>query len=446
MAVRVGQFNLASAHGLPLSWTKFDATNSAVGRRQSVSNFESREISMKITKLETLWLKGRPKLIFLRVHTDEGLIGIGETYETATAIEAYVHNEMAAYLLGKDPLQIDKHWTHLFRMPRLALGKTVEIRALAALDVALWDLLGKATKQPVYQLLGGATRDRIRVYNTCAGYEYVGDSGDGYHVSAVETARNDRPYEDLYAFMHHADRLAESLLSEGIGQMKIWPFDPLAEANGGRYISLEDMKLGFEPFRKIRAAVGDKIEIALELHNLWNLPSAIRIAKAAADFGIVWCEDPIPMDDLDALADLRRQANVPICASETIGTRWGFRDLFEKHAVDIAMPDITWCGGLGEAKRIATMAEAFSLPVAPHDCVGPVTFMADVHLCMNLPNALVQEVVRAYIHGWYRELVTEVPRVADGFVYLPEGPGLGTELRRQVFERSDAVVRMSESS
>ena len=241
-------------------------------------------------------------------------------------------------------------------MPRLALGKTVEIRALAALDVALWDLLGKATKQPVYQLLGGATRDRIRVYNTCAGYEYVGDSGDGYHVTAVETTRNDRPYEDLYAFRHHADRLAESLLSEGIGQMKIWPFDPLAEANGGRYISLEDMKLAFEPVRKVRAAVGDKIEIALELHNLWNLPSAIRIAKAAADFGIVWCEDPIPMDDLDALADLRRQANVPICASETIGTRWGFRDLFEKHAVDIAMPDITWCGGLGEAKRIATMA------------------------------------------------------------------------------------------
>ncbi len=398
---------------------------------------------MKITKLETVWLKRQPKLVFLRVHTDEGLFGTGETYETPAALEAYVHNEMAAYLLGKDPLQIDRHWTYFFRAPRLALGKTLEIRALAALDVALWDLFGKAVRQPLYQLLGGATRERIRVYNTCAGYEYAGDTGGGYHATASEAPSN-RPYEDLYGFLNHADRLAESLLSEGYTQMKIWPFDRLAEASGGRYISLEQIKEGLEPFKKIRAAVGERMEIALEMHNLWNLPAAIRIAKAAADYNIVWCEDPIPMDDLDALADLRRQANVPICASETIGTRWGFRELFEKRAVDIAMPDITWTGGIGETKRIAAMAEAYSLPVAPHDCVGPLTFVADVHLCMNLPNALVQEVVRAYIHGWYRDLVTELPRIKDGFVYLPEGHGLGTELRREVFERSDAVVRVTE--
>jgi L-alanine-DL-glutamate epimerase-like enolase superfamily enzyme len=319
----------------------------------------------------------------------------------------------------------------------------MEIRGLAALDVALWDLFGKTVGLPLYQLLGGATRERIRVYNTCAGYDYVGDTGSGYHATA-RSASDQQPYEDLYAFLNHADQLAESLLSEGYTQMKIWPFDRLAEANAGRYISLEQLKEGCEPFRKIRAAVGERMEIALELHNLWNLPSAIRIAKAAADYGIVWCEDPIPMDNIDALADLRRQVKVPICASEIIGTRWGFRELFEKHAVDIAMPDITWCGGIGETKRIATMAEAYSLPVAPHDCVGPITFLADVHLCMNLPNALVQEVVRAYIHGWYRDLVTELPSIRDGFVYLPEGHGLGTELRHQVFERSDAVVRVTE--
>jgi len=401
---------------------------------------------MKITKIETVWLKRKPKLVFLRVSTDEGIVGTGETYETPAAIEAYVHNEIAAYLLGKDPLQIDRHWSHLFRLPRLALGKTMEIRALAAVDVALWDLYGNAVQQPVYQLLGGATRERMRVYNTCAGYEYVGDSGEGYHATAVRSSSNERPYEDLYAFLNHADRLAESLLAEGYTQMKIWPFDRLAEASGGRYISLEQLKEGLDPIRKIRAAVGDRMEIALELHNLWNLPSAIRIAKAAADFDIVWCEDPIPMDDINALADLRRQANVPICASETIGTRWGFRELFEKHAVDIAMPDITWCGGISETKRIAAMAETYSLPVAPHDCVGPITFMADVHLCMNLPNALVQEVVRAYLHGWYRDLVTELPHVADGFVHLPEGHGLGTRLRPEVFERSDAVVRVTQAS
>ena len=398
---------------------------------------------MRVTKLETIWLRKQPRLVFVRVHTDEGLIGSGETYDTPEAVEAYIHNEVAAYLIGRDPLQLDRHWNHLFHAPRLALGKSLEIRALSAIDVALWDLFGKATELPIYQLLGGATRERIGVYNTCAGYGYLGDTGEGYHVSA-HGASNERPYEDLHAFLHHADRLAESLLDEGYTQMKIWPFDRFAEENGGRFISTEQLKQGLEPFQKIRKAVGDRIGIALELHNLWNLPAAVRITRAAAEYDIVWCEDPIPMDSIDALADLRRQVDVPICASETIGTRWGFRELFEKQAVDIVMPDITWTGGISEAKRIAQMAEVYRLPVAPHDCVGPLTFMADVHLCMNLPNALVQEVVRAYIHGWYRDLVTELPRVEKGFVYKPEGVGLGTELREDLWERSDAVVRLTE--
>ncbi len=399
---------------------------------------------MRITKLETIWLRGRPKLVFVRVHTDAGYIGLGETYETPEAIAAYVHTDVAAYLLGKDPLQLDKHWTHLFHAPRLALGKTLEVRALAAIDVALWDIFGQATELPLYQLLGGATRERIRVYNTCAGYDYAGDTGTGYHATATGGSKEDRPYEDLHAFLHHADRLAESLMAEGFDQMKIWPFDRFAEENGGRYITAAQLNEGLEPLRKIRAAVGDAMDIALELHNLWNAPSALRIAKAAADYGIVWCEDPIPMDSIDTLADLRRQAGVPICASETIGTRWGFRELFEKQAVDIAMPDITWTGGLSETKRIATMAEAYRLPVAPHDCVGPVTYVADVHLCMNLPNALVQEVVRAYLHGWYRELLTELPRLENGFVHCPEGVGLCTALNPRVFERPDAEVRVTE--
>ena len=400
---------------------------------------------MKITALETVQLDDEPRLLLLRVHTDAGLVGLGETYDTPEAVASYIHDEAGKQLLGADPRDIDRHWHALYRRPRLALGKTVEIRALSALDVALWDLLGQHLRQPVYRLLGGACRERIRVYNTCAGYRYAGHERGGYHATA-SAADQDRPYEDLHAFLHHADRLAESLLAEGYTQMKIWPFDQFAEDSGGRFITLEQLDQGLEPFRKIRAAVGDKMEIACELHNLWNLPTAIRISQALEEFRPVWVEDPIPMDNASSLAEFRRATRLPVCASETVGTRWGFRELFERNATDIAMLDITWTGGISEAKRIAAMAEVYNLPVAPHDCVGPVTLMAGVHLCMNVPNALIQEVVRAYLHGWYRELVTveSLPRVEDGYVYAPERPGLGVELQPDLLQRPGVQTRRSE--
>ena len=397
---------------------------------------------MKINKIETIWFKDKPKLVFLRIHTDDGISGIGETYEMPAAFESYIHSEGAKYLLGKSALDIDKHWTHFYRTPRLALGKSLEIRALSAIDMALWDILGKHLKQPIYQLLGGACREKIRVYNTCAGYDYVGDSGLGYHATGQGLDAN-RPYEDLHAFLHHADSLAESLLSEGYTQMKIWPFDRYAENNNGNFISLEELKQGLEPFSKIRQSVGDEIDIALELHNLWNLPSALKIANAVADYGAVWCEDPIPMDNIDSLVDMRQKCSIPICASETVGTRWGFREMFEKKAVDIVMPDITWTGGISESKKIAAMAECYNLPEAPHDCVGPLTYISGVHLSMNLPNALIQEVVRAYINGWYKDLVTDLPRIDNGYVFLPEGYGLGTDLNPGIFERSDLMCKVS---
>jgi L-alanine-DL-glutamate epimerase-like enolase superfamily enzyme len=319
----------------------------------------------------------------------------------------------------------------------------VEIRALSAIDVALWDLAGKASGAPVWRALGGASRDRIRVYNTCAGYRYSGQARGGYHATA-RAPSVERPYEDLHAFLDDAGALAESLLAEGFTQMKIWPFDRFAAQSGGRAITLSELREGLEPFRRIRAAVGERMEVACELHNLWSLPAAVRIARALEEFSPVWVEDPVPMDNLDALARFRDETRVPVCASETLATRWGFRPAFERGALDIAMLDITWSGGLSEARKIGAMAETYSLPVTPHDCVGPVTLAAGVHLCMHLPNALVQEVVRAYLHGWYQEIATGVPQVENGEVHAPTAPGLGVALRPAVRERPDAVVRLSE--
>jgi L-alanine-DL-glutamate epimerase-like enolase superfamily enzyme len=258
-------------------------------------------------------------------------------------------------------------------------------------------------------------------------------------------AESEGPYEDLDAFLHRADELALSLRQQGITGMKIWPFDPYAEASGGHDISAADLERALEPFRKIRAAVGLEMDIMVELHGLWNLPTARRIAGALEEFQPYWYEDPLRADNVDALAAFAAGTDVPVTLSETVATRWGFRELFERGAAGIAMPDISWCGGISEAKKIATMAEAYQLPVAPHDCTGPIVLVASTHLSMNLPNALIQETVRAYYSGWYRELVTTLPEIGEGTIAAPSGPGLGTDLLPDLHQRPDAHVRMSKA-
>ena len=308
------------------------------------------------------------------------------------------------------------------------MGTGAEARGRSAVDIALWDLFGKATGQPVYRLLGGLSRERIRTYNTCAGYRYVRSRPDwGTDDWGLEGA-SEGPYEDLDAFLHRADELALSLLEQGITGMKIWPFDHAAVESDGYYISNRDLDRALEPFRKIRSAVGDRMDIMVELHTLWRHPAAVKIAAALEPFDPFWYEDPIRADSVAALADYAARTRVPVCLSETLGGKWEFRDLLDSGACGIVMPDVSWCGGLTEARKIAALADSYHRPVAPHDCSGPVAFMACVHLSLSVPNALVQESVRAFYDGWYRELVTHVPAVENGWILPPEGPGLGTDL------------------
>ncbi len=400
---------------------------------------------MKITAVDTILVDEFPNLCYVRVHTDEGIVGLGETFFAAQAVAAWIHEVAATYLLGKDPLRIDLHWQGL--NPFVGFGASaVENRGRSAVDIALWDVLGKVCGQPIHQLLGGASRDRIRTYNTCAGYRYVRRVPEtaGLPVSNWNTEPGAAgPYEDLDWFLNDAGELAHSLLEQGITGMKIWPLDPYAEASGGQWISSDDLKKGIEPFRKVREAVGDRIELMVEMHALWNLPSAIKIAKALEEYAPTWFEDPVKMDNFDALARFADATHVPTAASETLGTRWAYRELLERAPVGVVIFDPAWVGGISEGKKVATLAEAWQLPIAPHDCSGPVEFAAAVHLSINAPNALVQESVRAFYTGWYRELVTEVPRVEDGYVYPLTGPGLGTELLPEVPGRGDASVRTS---
>lgn len=399
---------------------------------------------MKITAIETIQLPHLSNILWVRVHTDEGLIGLGETFRGAPAIATCIHAEVAPALIGRDPLTIDAI-SKLLTEPYVGFRSSgVEMRAASAVDIALWDLFGKSVDRPVHQLLGGLSRSRIRTYNTCAGYSYNARGGRRL-IGAGETGI-EGPYEDQIAFDRNAGALAESLLAEGITAMKIWPFDPFAVASGGNYIHAVDLDKALTPFRQIRDAVGLRMEVMVELHSLWDLPSALAIARALQEFRPFWAEDPIKLQDPEALATYAARSGLAVCASETVATRAGFLDLLRRSAVDYVMLDVSWCGGLSEAKKIATMAEAFQRPVAPHDCTGPVVFAASIHLALNLPNAIFQESVRAYYSSWYRDLVTVMPRIEDGHIHPFEGAGLGLELSPYVLQHPDAIVRKTSAA
>ena len=397
---------------------------------------------MKITAVETVRVEAHPNLLWVRVLTDDGLIGLGETFYGAATVEAYIHETAAPRLLGGDPLAID-HWSRALRGYLGYRSSGAEVRGASAIDLALWDLLGKSLNAPVWQLLGGKCREKIRTYNTCAGTHYVRSARqqavENWGLNAAPRTR----YDDLNGFMERADELAADLLETGVTAMKIWPFDPLAEATGGQDISLTDLKAALAPFERIRRAVGDRMEIMVEFHALWQLTPAIRIADALAPFETYWHEDPIKLDSLSSLTRYAARSRAPVCASETLATRWGFRDLIETGAAGVIMLDLSWCGGMSEARKIASMAEAWHLPVAPHDCTGPVVLTASTHLSLNAPNALVQESVRAFYHGWYGDLVTALPPLERGFITVPEGPGWGLELLPDVLTAPTTTIRRS---
>ncbi|MDB5857770.1 MAG: dehydratase [Ramlibacter sp.] len=395
-----------------------------------------------VTALRTIRIAERPNLIWVELETDDGRTGLGESFRGAQAVEAVLHEQVAPFLLGRDARHIEAVSRHLLT-PYLGFhSASAEVRAASAVDIALWDLAGQRQGEPVFVALGGGMRDRIRVYNTCAGYAYNTAGGVRRSIGGADASSG--PYDDQVAFMRDAGALAESLLGEGYSAMKIWPFDDYAAASGGHMISLADLKAGLEPFIKVRKAVGDRMEVMAELHSLWSGHAAARICRALEDVGVFWAEDPIAkMDDARALADLRRQTRTPICGSETLAGVVPFRDLLAADALDVVMLDLAWCGGLTEGRKIAALAEAYAKPLAPHDCTGPVALMAGLHLALHAPTAIFQEVVRATLSTWYRDLVTELPVLRDGMVLAPQAAGLGTQLQPGVRTRADATVRVS---
>jgi galactonate dehydratase len=395
-----------------------------------------------ITCIRTVRLPERPKLIWVEIETDEGLVGLGETFRGAQTVEAAIHELIAPGLIGRDSRQIEAIALELSNPYVGYHSASAEIRAASAIDIALWDIKGQRHGIPIHEALGGACRERIPVYNTCAGYDF--NTRQGARRQIADSDRAQGPYDDQLAFSRDAGALAISLVEEGYTAMKIWPFDRYARQAGANTISLAQVKEGLQAFRQVRAAVGDRIEIMCELHSLWDSAAALRICQALEPFEPYWVEDPLcKMDDAQALADLRSRTRVPICASETLGGSVAYRDLLAAGSLDYLMLDLVWCGGFTEARKIAALAQAYNKPLAPHDCTGPVALLAGLHLGLHAPAAVWQEVVRASLSTWYGELVTQLPVIRQGFAEAPRAPGLGTALRAEVKRRSDAVVRQT---
>ncbi len=396
-----------------------------------------------ITSIETLRNPEYPRIIWVRIGSSDGLFGLGETSFEPATVETWVHENAATYLLGKDATRLDQHWDKLNGYGARHRARSSDMSGLSAVDMALWDLHARRHNVPLYEVLGGLSRDRIRIYNTCAGYSY-GVKRAGRLSTGDVDYRPEQPYEDQQAFMTDAGALADDLLSNGITAMKIWPFDKYVDKTNGQFISMSDLDEGTEPFRKIREKVGNRMDVMVEMHSMWNLPSAVRVAKSVEPTEPFWFEDPVPMDNIDALAEFRRSTPIATTASETVATRWAFREMMVKQAMTICMFDISWVGGISEAKRISTMAEAYRMPIAPHDCVGPVTLAFSCQLSLNAPNALIQETVRAYNATWYMDIVNRLPNIESGFVYPDDEPGIGMTLLDSFEKDENTTNRLSE--
>ena len=378
---------------------------------------------MKITAIESLQWAEYPRLLVVRVHTDDGIIGLGETVDKVPGAKGALHGTVAPLVLGQDPLDIEGLWRFVMDNIMYHGYAGAELRALSAVEVALWDILGKKYDAPLYHLLGGKSRDRIPTYNTCIGFG---------------------PIQDYAAWHENAGALARSLLDDGIKAMKIWPFDRFSEESFGQYISHQQVEQGLQPVRQIREAVGHEMEIGIECHFRWNRASMERIARSLEPYDILFLEDVLPAVYADEIKIISQRTSIPIIGSELLMTRLQLREWMEKHVAPILMTDPVWNGGIAETRKIANMAEAYGLPLVLHNVAGPICHAACMHLGAHISNLYFVESVRAFYKTYFPVLSDFSPEVHDGQLSVSDGPGLGVSLQPEALERDDLTRQITD--
>jgi galactonate dehydratase len=371
---------------------------------------------MKITAVKTAATRGHGMHLWVRVETDEGITGIGECVHGGTQAIAIIHY-LRQRLIGRDPFQIDALFEEL-RRSHVFDGGTAGalITALTGIELALWDLKGKALGAPVYSLLGGKFRDKVRVYADCQ----------------VEPGMDDGEIE-----------VVEEMLARGFTAFKI---DLDIGAYTGKRIDSQDPV--FDRFNytaserehdrmvelvdRVTRIAGKDVALAADLHTRLDVPSAIRLARALEPYHLLWLEEPVPPENIDAMREVKRSTSVPICAGENLYLRHGFRELIEKQAVDIIMPDIPKCGGLSECRKIANMAELYYIPFAPHNVSSPLGTMASAHVCASVPNFLVLEFHWLHRDYWTTITADKEDIIQNGYITVTDRPGIGVELDETV--------------
>lgn len=338
---------------------------------------------MKITKLETIFVK--PRWLFLRMHTDEGITGLGEpALEGRSQTVAAAVHEIGRYLIGQDPLKIEHHWQAIFR-GQFYRGGPILTSALSGIEQAMWDIAGKSLGIPVYKMLGGAVRDRIKVY-----------SHAGYMLDYAKTQKETGGFKAFKCGLEGAFEFIDTPAK---------------------------IEKAVNNFASLREALGKDVDIAIDFHGRVSPAMAIKLIKGLEPYEPMFIEEPVLTSDVDALVQISNSTHIPIATGERLFTRWDFKEILEKKAAAILQPDISHAGGILETRKIAAMAEAYYTAVAPHCPLGPIALAACLQLDALIPNFLCQEQVTdgdGYLKSPFM--------IKDGYIDLPEGPGLGVEL------------------
>lgn len=365
---------------------------------------------------------GERGFLFVQIETDEGITGWGEvtTYPGVIAnraVSAYI-DAIGTLLIGDNPANIEAIWNKVFRELTYVGTRGATTAAVSGIDIALWDIRGKVLGLPIYELLGGAVRDRIALY--CHPYNPTSPE-------AIVTATRE-------------------IVDSGFKAFKLDPMLAHLHVDHTAYIDGEispDVEaLAIDTLAAAREEAGDAIEIMIDAHAMYNVPTAIRLANKMAEYNIHWFEEPVPVESWKALQQVRERVKTPICVGERLHTRWEFVPIFENGLADYIMPDVTWTGGISELKKIATMAEAYYIPISPHDASGPVNVMAGAQVMMTVPNFYKLEVNRYDLSG-YNMMIDEPLDIRDGCLYVSDRPGLGVNFKLDVLQQYEATPENS---
>lgn len=369
----------------------------------------------------------RPRLpttrefIFVKVETDEGISGWGEVtnYPGSVGNRAVGHyiQELRHFLVGQDPTAIESIWQRTFRLFTYTGTRGATTAAISGIDIALWDILGKSLGKPIYALLGGPVRDRIALYT----HPPEPDTPEGAVADAKEIVASGHSAFKMDPMMHS--------LHGGTKDGNISFMDG--------ELSPQGLQEAVDITAAVREAVGPHIEVLIDAHGRYNVPTAIQLANALAPYNIHWFEEPVPVESYSALKQVREKISTRISVGERLHTRFEFVPIFENNLADYIMPDVTWTGGISELKKISTMAEAYYIPVSPHDASGPINIMAGAHVMMTVPNFYKLETIRYDLSGYDKFM--DVPLdISKGDLYVSDRPGLGLNLDEE-FLKAHAV-------